>query len=216
MFGILRLAAALTLTLAALPAFPGLPASREQALTDLESPVTERRAEAVLWVANHGGPDDEALLLQRLRDDSAFVRGFAEQGLWRLWGRSGDHDIDLDMARGVDEMDSGRHAAAIATFTDVIRRRPGFAEAWNKRATAQYLAGRYRESLADCDEVLRRNPRHFGALSGLGQIYFELEQYENAIRCWRRALAVNPNLLGVQFSIQRAEQRLREKRGRMT
>ena len=209
---ILRLAAALTLTLAAAPAFPELPASRAQALADLESPVTERRAEAVVWVANHGGMDDADLLMKRLRDDSAFVRGFAEQGLWLLWGRSGDHDIDALMARGVDEMQAGRNAAAIATFTEVIRRRPDFAEGWNKRATVRFLAGQYRESIADCDQVLRRNPRHFGALSGLGQIHFELGEYETAIRWWRRALEVDPNLLDVEFSIKRAEERLREKR----
>jgi len=209
---ILRLAAALTLTLAAAPAFPEPPASRTQALADLESPVTERRAEAVVWVANHGGMDDAGLLMKRLRDDSAFVRGFAEQGLWLLWGRSGDHDIDALMARGVDEMQAGRNSAAIATFTEVIRRRPDFAEGWNKRATVQFLAGHYRESIADCDQVLRRNPRHFGALSGLGQIHFELGEYETAIRWWRRALEADPNLLGVEFSIKRAEERLREKR----
>jgi tetratricopeptide (TPR) repeat protein len=202
------------LTLAAPAAFPAPPDSRAAALAGLENPVAERRAEAVVWVATRGTMDDAGLLVKRLRDEDLSVRAYAEQGLWLLWSRSGDDDVDLVMARGVAEMQSGRYAEAVATFTDVIRRRPEFAEGWNKRATAYYLAGEYRRSLADCDEVLKRNAQHFGALSGLGQIYFALEEYEKAIDWWRRALDVNPNMLGVALNIKRTEELLREKRGR--
>ena len=210
------LLALLALTLAAGAAFPAPPASREQALTALEDPVTERRAEAVVWVANHGRMDDTQLLLKRLHDESPFVRGYAERGLWLLWSRSGDGDIDRAMARGVEQMEAGQLAEAIATFSDVIRRRPAFAEGWNKRATVYYLAGEYRKSLADCDEVVKRNPQHFGALSGYGQIHFQLQEYEKAIAWWRRALEVNPNMVGVEINIKGAEQLLKEKRGRST
>ena len=210
------LLASLALTLAATAAFPAPPANREEALAALEDPVTERRAEAVVWVANHGRMDDTALLMKRLHDESAFVRGFAERGLWLLWSRSGDADIDREMARGVEAMESGNLAAAVKLFTEVIRRKPEFAEAWNKRATARYLAGEYRASLADCDEVMRRNPVHFGALAGYGEIYLQLQEYEKAIEWWRRALQVNPNLLGVQINIRRAEELLKERRGRST
>jgi len=210
------LLASLTLTLAATAAFPAPPATREEALAALENPVTERRAEAVVWVANHGRMDDTALLFKRLHDESLFVRGFAERGLWLLWGRSGDGDIDRLMARGVEEMEAGQHAASIATFSEVIRRRPDFAEAWNKRATVHYLAGESKKSLADCDEVLKRNPRHFGAISGYGQIHFKLEDYEKAITWWRRALEVNPNMVGVELNIKGAEQLLKQRRARST
>lgn len=202
-----------TLTCAAPAAFPA-PADRAAALADLEHSVTERRAEAVVWVANHGSMADQPLLLRRLRDESAFVRGYAEQGLWLLWSRSGDAGIDRQMARGVEEMQSGRLPEALATFSDVIRRRPAFAEGWNKRATAHYLAGNFKQSLADCDEVLKRNPDHFGAISGYGQIHFQLEDYEAALRWWRRALEVNPNMVGVEINIRMTEERLRQKRGR--
>jgi tetratricopeptide (TPR) repeat protein len=205
------------LTLAAGAAFPAPPASRAEALAALEHAVTERRAEAVVWLANHGRPEDTPLLLKRLqKDESPFVRGYAEQGLWLLWSRSGDAALDRLMAHGVDEMQAGRHAEAIAAFSEVIRSRPDFAEGWNKRATAYYLAGDYRKSLADCDEVLKRNPQHFGALSGYGQIYFQLQDYEKAIAWWRRALEVNPNMTGVEINIKGAEQLLKEKRGRST
>jgi tetratricopeptide (TPR) repeat protein len=103
------------------------------------------------------------------------VRSYAEQALWLLWSRSGDREIDALMARGVEEMQAGRHAGAIAAFSAVISRKPDFAGDWNKRATVYYLAGEHRKSLADCEQVLKRNPRHFGALSGAGMVGVELE-----------------------------------------
>lgn len=202
-----------TLTCAAPVAFPA-PADREAALVDLEHSVTERRAEAVVWVANRGTMADQPLLLRRLRDESAFVRDYAEQGLWLLWSRSGDAGIDRRMARGVEQMQAGRLPEALSTFSAVIRARPGFAEGWNKRATAHYMAGNLKQSLADCDEVLKRNPSHFGALSGYGQIHFQMEAYEQALQWWKRALEVNPNMVGVEINIRMTEERLQHKRGR--
>jgi tetratricopeptide (TPR) repeat protein len=203
---------AVTLALGA-PDASAAPQSREQALAALEDPVTERRAQGVVWFANHGRMDDQGLLLKRLRDESAFVRGFAEQGLWLLWSRSGDADVDRLMAAGVEQMQAGLYPQAIATFSDVIRRRPQFAEGWNKRATVHFLAGDYKRSLADCDQVMKRNPSHFGALSGYGQIHFQLKDYARAIAYWRRALEVNPNMPGVELNIKGAEELLRQKRG---
>ena len=162
-----------------------------------------------MWLANRGDMADAALLHERLRDESAFVRGFAEQGLWLLWGRSGDAEIDRLMARGSEHIQAGSYNEAISVFTHVIKQRPEFAEGWNRRATVYYLAGEYAKSIADCDEVLKRNPGHFGALSGLGQIYLQLEKYEEALAWFRRALDVNPNLLGVEINIRMIEEKLR-------
>jgi tetratricopeptide (TPR) repeat protein len=89
-----------------------------------------------------------------------------------------------------------------------------FAEGWNRRATVHYLAGEYKKSIADCDEVLKRNPQHFGALSGLGQVYFKLEDYERSLAWFRRALEVNPNMLGVEINIQGIEELLKDQRRR--
>ena len=176
--------------------------------------MAERRAEGVAWIANHGRMADQGLLVKRLRDDDDAVRGFAEQGLWRLWSRSGEPAIDRLMADGAGHMQSGRFDEAIAVFSEVIRRKPAFAEGWNKRATVYFLAGDYRHSLADCREVMKRNPFHFGALSGYGQIYFQLEQYDKALLYWRRALRINPNMSGVESNIEQIEELLKEQRGR--
>jgi tetratricopeptide (TPR) repeat protein len=200
------------LTLAAAPAFPEPPKMRAEALAALGSAQTTARMEAIVWLANYGTMTDTPLLQERLRDESALVREYAEDGLWAMWSRSGDAAIDKLMARGVDEMQAGEHKAAIATFSEVVKRKPGFAEGWNKRATVYFLAGDYKRSIADCDEVLRRNPVHFGALSGLGQIYYQLERYDESLAWFRKALEVNPNMVGVEFNIKGIERLLQEKR----
>jgi len=194
-------------------AAPNAYASRADAIRGLTAPDPAHRVDAIVWIAGNGTGADEKLLRPRLHDDSAMVRELAERGLWILWARSGDAAIDALMERGAGQLQSGQLQDAIATFTEVIRRKPAFAEGWNRRATAYFLAREFRRSLADCDEVVRRNPYHFGALSGYGQIHFELEQYDKAIAYWRRALAVNPNLAGVAERVELAE-KLRERRRR--
>jgi tetratricopeptide (TPR) repeat protein len=209
---------AVALTAAAPRAFPQAPQTRAEALGALASPDAAARAEAVVWLANRGGMEDAPLLHERLRDESSFVRGFAEQGLWLLWSRSGNAEIDRLMALGSQAMQAGRHNEAIGVFSRIIETRPEFAEGWNRRATVYYLAGQYDKSIADCHEVLKRNPRHFGALSGMGQIHVQLEDYENALRWYRGALEVNPNMLGVEMNIRLLEEKLKDQRapGRST
>ena len=207
---------AVALTVAAAPAFPQGPQTREQALAALKHADAATRAEAVVWLANRGAMSDAPLLHERLRDESPFVRAYAERGLWLLWGRSGDAAIDGLMARGTEEMQAGQHDKAVQTFTSVIKAKPDFAEGWNRRATVHYLAGDFERSIADCGEVLKRNPLHFGALSGMGQIFFQMRDYDRALAWFRRALEVNPNMVGVELNIKGIEELLRDKRGRST
>jgi tetratricopeptide (TPR) repeat protein len=198
------------LTTASPAVFPAPPQSRTEALAGLQSADAATRAEAVAWLADLGTMADGPLLEARLRDESGLVRGFAEQGLWLLWSRSGNPASDAILARGVEAMHDGRQLEAIDLFTQLVEADPAFAEGWNKRATAYFLAGEYQKSIADCDEVLKRNPRHFGALSGLGEIYLRLEQPEQALKWFRRALEVNPNLAGVELRIKEIEEQLGE------
>jgi len=197
------------LTIVAEAAFPQAPASRQEALVSLGSADAAARAAGVVWIARNGAEADAAPLYERLRDENPMVRSYAEQALWMLWSRSGDEAIDRLFERGVDEMQSGRHAEAIASFSEVIRRKPAFAEGWNKRATALYLSGEYQRSLADCAEVIKRNPRHFGALSGAGLNHLELDEQRQALGWFRRALEVNPNMGGIDAEVRRLEELLR-------
>ena len=191
---------------------PGPYASRAEALKGLAASDAAQRADAVIWIVNNGTSVDAKVVQPYLVDENPLVRELAEQGLWVLWGRSGDKTIDTLMAKGAEEMQARQFKEAIATYSEVIRRKPTFAEGWNKRATVLFLAGDLKKSLADCDEVMKRNPYHFGALAGYGQIYFQLKQYDKAIEYWKRALIANPNMVNVQANIEIAQQLLAEQR----
>jgi tetratricopeptide (TPR) repeat protein len=130
------------------------------------------------------------------------VRVLAERALWEVWSRSGTEEVDDLLRAGIVEMQHGQLEASLDTFSEVIRRRPDFAEGWNKRATVYYLVGEYRKSAADCDEVLKRNPAHFGALSGYGMIWLRLDEPARALERFEQALAVNPNLDSVRETIE--------------
>jgi tetratricopeptide (TPR) repeat protein len=203
---LILLAVALACLIPSMPVAAGTPApSRAQALAALKNPDPQERRRGALGLAEVGRMDDAPALIRALRDPDERVRGTAEEALWAVWSRSGDARVDQLLQRGISEMNGEHFDDAIATFTRIIELKPDFAEGWNKRATVYYLAGDYRHSLTDCDEVIKRNPQHFGALSGYGQIYLQLDQPERALEYFRRALEVNPNLDGVQAAIDRLE-----------
>jgi tetratricopeptide (TPR) repeat protein len=113
--------------------------------------------------------------------------------IWQVWQHSGDPELDAAMERATLVM--GRvPALALPVLDDIVARAPGWAEGWNKRATVLYLMGEYDRSLADIDRVLALEPRHFGALAGLGLIRIEKGEPREALAAFRRALAVNPFL----------------------
>lgn len=210
-----RVAAGLCLALACLGA-PGHVAAetpREQALAQLASRDPVERRAAAERLGRSGRMADAQALLGLLFDTDEPTRDAAEAALWQVWSRSGDKRVDALYRRGLTQMNAGGAAAAVATFGEIIRLKPDFAEGWNKRATVLFFLGRYQESLADCAEVLRRNPAHFGALSGMGQIYSRLEDYDRALEHFEKALAINPNLEGVALNVV-ALRRLREEKAR--
>jgi tetratricopeptide (TPR) repeat protein len=181
---------------------------REAALQALKDPDAAQRKRGVVGLARNGRMTDAPALVAALRDPDESVRATAEQALWIVWSRSGDAAVDKLFARGLEEMNGGRFDDGIATFSRVIELAPGFAEGWNKRATLYFLVGDYRKSLADCDEVMKRNPAHFGALAGYGQIYLRLDEPEKALEYFKRALAVNPNMGSVEAAVRLLEHSL--------
>ena len=178
----------------------------------IRSADAEARRQAALALGETGVMSDAPALVDALRDPDPVVRAIAESSLWQIWTRSGDAETDRVLTEGVELLEGRRLRGAVEVFTVVIRRRPEFAEGWNKRATAYYLLGEYRESLADCDEVIRRNPYHFGALSGSGMNYLELDEPARALDYFERALAVNPNLEQIEQAIQALRLLLRRER----
>ena len=184
--------------------------TREQALAALTSQDTSQRQRAIQWFAASGNSADADLLLDRLADEDQQLRTDAEGVVWMLWSRSGDADVDRLLQGGIRDMNQGRMAQAVETFTRVIERKPDFAEGWNKRATAYYLMDDLDQSLKDCDEVIKRNPNHFGALSGYGLIYIKRGELERALEYFERALAIDPNLRGVEESIDLIRYKMRK------
>lgn len=197
------------------PAFAA-PLTHDQALAAIDQAGPAVRLAAVERLAEIGGNADATSLLPRLHDADGEVRSAAEAAIWTLWGRSGDPVIDELYARGVAQMGTSALVDALATFDAIVKRQPAFAEGWNKRATVHFLLGHRLQSLRDCDEVLQRNPHHFGALSGAGQIHLQMGQLELALAFFKRALAVNPNLDGLASTIQQLEQRLQGEAGLST
>ena len=192
---------AAALTALALTATADAGPSRADALAALTAPDVEARRAGATALVESGIMADAPALVRALRDADAQVRRVAEAALWAVWSRSGDDAIDYIFEIGVAQMREGQVQASVETFSEIIRRRPDFAEGWNKRATAYYLLGEWRRSAADCDEVLRRNPQHFGALSGYGMIWLQLDEPTRALERFEQALAVNPNLESVQTTI---------------
>jgi len=186
--------------------------TRQQASRDLASADIATRRAAAGQLGEVGRMTDVAALVKALRDRDEETRAIAEAAIWEIWGRSGDAEIDELYQKGLQLMNFGAAGEAIKVFTIIIGKKPEFAEGWNKRATLYYSIGEYQKSLRDCDEVMKRNPLHFGALAGYGMIYTQLNQLERALEYFRRALKINPNMQGVAINIELLEKQGNDKR----
>ncbi len=123
----------------------------------------------------------------------------------REWSKSGSPSMDLLLQRGRAAMEAGDLVAAIEHFTALTDHAPDFAEGWNARATAYFLAGRFGPSIADIRRTLALNDHHFGALSGLGQILEELGEDERAKEVYRASLAIHPHQDAIRQALERLE-----------
>jgi tetratricopeptide (TPR) repeat protein len=134
-----------------------------------------------LFEALKAAPDDESAK-------------YIENRIWAIWIASSSDTANLLMSRAKIAVDGKDFDLAIKLLNAVIDIRPDFVEAWNRRATVYYTKKDFGHALADIHEVLAREPRHFGALSGLGIILQELGDDKHALEVFRRALAVHPRL----------------------
>ena len=144
--------------------------------------------------ADQDDPELDTLFVE-LQDPSLDL-GAAQQleGLiWQHWFRHDDEEVAAVMNEGGDHLRYGDLEAALQMFDEAVELAPDFAEAWNRRATVNYHLGRYEASLADIEETLAREPRHFGALFGRGLVFMGLEEWEKAYNAFGETLEVNPH-----------------------
>jgi tetratricopeptide (TPR) repeat protein len=144
-------------------------------------------------------------ILQSTTDASEGAR--AERAVWAIWQHSGVADVDALMSMSLLAMQARDYVRALVLLSRIVETMPEFAEAWNKRATVYFLVKDYEKSIADIAETLALEPRHFGALSGLGMIMERIGDDRRAIAAYHQALEVNPTLSGVRFALRLLEER---------
>ena len=160
--------------------------------------------------------DDPKLdeLFKQLAETENFEEAKVIEGsIWKIWLTSGSDTVDFLMLQGISYMSRGEFTKAISLFSTVIKIDPEFSEGWNKRATVLFLVGEYDSSIEDIGRTLELEPRHFGALSGLGQIYDIQESESGALSAYEKAVEINPHLPSVkarldQLIIERDKKRI--------
>jgi tetratricopeptide (TPR) repeat protein len=131
--------------------------------------------------------------------------------IWALWSHSDNPEVLKSMNTGVTAMSQSDFNQAIDAFKHVTQIAPDFAEGWNKLATVHYLVGDYQDSLNEIDHTLELEPRHFGALSGLGLVQVELNHTEQALDAFERALDVYPMMQGARLNAEVLKKQLQNK-----
>lgn len=163
--------------------------------------------------AARAGQADERLdvLFDRLKTTDSEVEAAAlTRQIWVIWGHSASDVVNAFMAKGAEAMSRRNYETALAAFNKVVETEPNFAEGWNKRATVHYLMGDYAASVQDVERTLTLEPRHFGALSGLGLIYLAVGDDLAALKAFEAALKVNPYLPGARAHVDQLRRRLRK------
>jgi tetratricopeptide (TPR) repeat protein len=137
-------------------------------------------------------------LLNDLKHDEQSIRETATRELWQLWfEQKGIVGIQM-LNRSRSLMETGDRDQAERVLTQLIQSMPDFAEAWNQRAILYFLEQRYRKAISDCQQALRLNPFHFGALHGIGLSHLNLQEYRQASHAFRQVLEILPHSLDNQ------------------
>lgn len=136
----------------------------------------------------------------------------AERAIQKLWTQSGSDTIDLLLAWATEAISKKQYGAALDYLDNIIRLKPGFAEGWNLRATVYFLKQDFDQSIADVERTLQLEPRHFGALAGLGIMLMDYGQRQNAHRVLKRALEINPTMKQVQDTLKKLQKALEDRK----
>ena len=129
-----------------------------------------------------------------------------EMRIWAIWHESGQSDIDDMMKEAAELTGVGDLLAAENIYARIVKQAPEFSEGWNRRATVRFYMGDYDGSLADIEQTLKLEPRHFGAMWGLGMILGLKQDYERAILAFEKLLEINPNSMDARPRIESLKQ----------
>jgi tetratricopeptide (TPR) repeat protein len=142
-------------------------------------------------------------LFMKLKDEDTKNYQEIEEKIWSEWRKSGSTKSDLLLRRGMDAMSRGDFIASVEHLSAAIDYTPNFAEAWNMRATVFFLMKKYNLSVSDIQQTLKLNPRHFGALSGLGMIFERSGKPKQALEVYKKLLEVHPRSRNAIQSVNR-------------
>jgi tetratricopeptide (TPR) repeat protein len=137
----------------------------------------------------------------KIAPDEASAKAIEER-IWAIWISSGGDTCNLLMSRVKDATDDRDYDLAIKLLDAVVTIKPDYVEAWNRRATLYYIKHEYGRALADIREVLAREPRHFGALAGLGMILQDIGDDKHALQAYQAALAIDPHLRNLPDTVK--------------
>ena len=142
-------------------------------------------------------------LFEQLKKSSNVSVAFEiEMKIWNIWStHPTQKKLTQSLANGSDLMSRGELEKSYKVFSTIIDVEPNWAEGWNKRATVLYLMGRYQDSLNDINEVLKRESRHFGALSGQALVLIKLKNYEKAIKSYQAVQKIYPSISAAKVMI---------------
>ena len=147
--------------------------------------------------------------LKKSNNDSVTLE--IEMKIWNIWSTHPTQEkLTQLLSKGSSLMSTGELETAYKIFSTIIESTPDWAEGWNKRATVLYLMGRYQESLKDINEVLKRESRHFGALSGQGLVQINLENYEKAIKSYQAVQKIYPSISSAKVMIPQLKKIIKE------
>lgn len=173
----------------------------------LEKGDSLSRRAALLALGLLGTMDATSVIAALLRDEDREVAQTAADTLWTLWFRADSPANNEELQRLARVRDREK---ALAGLDALILRAPQFAEAYNQRAMIYCRLKQFERSIADCEKVLELNPYHFGAQAGLGQSYLQIRKHRAALKAFRAALRINPNMDGIAETIRALENALGE------
>ena len=152
--------------------------------------------------ADQNNPRLGELFAQLGEDSSPVEAAPIEAQIWAIWLEISDPAAASLLQTGLNAMRANDHHAALQAFDRLVAIAPDFAEGWNKRATVHYLVGSFEQSLDDIATTVSLEPRHFGALSGRGLVYLNLNDLERALVSFEAALSVHPHMIGPRINAE--------------